>query len=105
MIDIVEIPTDGRDLGVANSTAPRAANVVSTQLDSLEYAPGFGVDRRFFLESPFRFQTESFKAHVIERLTQAQINVAEVVEVVETLGERLTLYVEDSDTADGGLIR
>jgi hypothetical protein len=105
VIDIVEVPTDGRDLGVGTSTAPRAANVVATQLGSLEYAPDFGVDKRFFLESPIRFQTESFKAHVIERLTQAQINVAEVTDVVEALSQRLRLRVENSDTTDGGFIR
>jgi hypothetical protein len=105
MMDIIEIPTDGRDLAVANSTAPRAGNVLSTQLGSLEYAPDFGVNKRFFLESPFFFQTESYVAHVIERLTQAQINVADLVEATEALKANLNLSVEESGTTDGGLIR
>ena len=42
MIDIQDF--QGEDLQIKDSQTPKAANVLSTQLASLEYAPALGVD-------------------------------------------------------------
>jgi hypothetical protein len=100
MLDIVKIE-DGEDLGLANSIAPKAANLISTQIGSLEYAQNFGVDLKFFIESPIEFQNDAFKAYLVERLTQSQINVAEVAEVLESLYSRFTFKVGEIAKSEG----
>lgn len=101
MLDIVEV-SDGKDLGMADAVVSKAANVLSVQLGTLEYEPTFGVDLKFFLESPLEFQNESFKAYLIQRLTENQINVAGVTSVLETLFQQLTFKVGDlSQNAKG----
>jgi hypothetical protein len=104
MKDIIEVPSDGRDLRVQNSVVPKAANVLSVQLGSLEYAQDFGVDLRYFLQSNLKFQNESFKAYLVTRLTQHQINVVEVLKTLQTFYEQFTFSVTDADNNSGGLI-
>jgi hypothetical protein len=96
MMDIVEIPTDGRDLKLVDSDIMKAGNVVTVQLGSLEYAPDFGSDLRYFLETNFEIQSESFKAYLIERLTQSQVNVTQVISVIDTLFEKHTFLIGGS---------
>lgn len=93
MIDVVEIPTDGRDLMTLDSDIMKAGNVVSVQLASLEYAPDFGSDLKYFLETNFEIQSESFKAYLIERLTQSQVNVSQVISVIDKLFEKHTFLI------------
>lgn len=103
MDDIVEI-LDGKDLGVADSIVSKAGNLLATQIGTLEYAPTWGIDLKFFLESPLQFQNESFKAYLIQRLTEEQINVAAVSDTLETLLQRLTFYVGDLSVNAKGLL-
>jgi hypothetical protein len=103
MLDIVTIE-DGQDMGFADVTSVKAANVLSTQIGTLEYAPTFGVDLKFFLESSFQFQNESFRAYLVERLTQHQINVSEVVEVLEALSANFVFRVGDANKAEGFIL-
>lgn len=100
MLDIVSI-TNGLDLGVGNSVAPKAGNVVAVQVGTLEYAKEFGVDLTFFLSSDFQFQNESFKAYLVERLTQNQINVNEVTEIIEALQKKYVFKVGDANKVEG----
>lgn len=79
MRDILTL-VDGKDIGLSLTTLPRAANVVAVQLGELEYAPTFGVDKRYFLNTDVLFPNDSFKAYLIKRLTEHRINVAEVLE-------------------------
>ena len=106
MIDIVSID-DGEDLTVSDSAVGKAANVLSVQLGSLEYAPPFGVDLSYFLQSDFQIPNESFKAYLVERLVFHQINVSTVVETIETFSRNLTFKVGDANQIEGeqGLIR
>lgn len=103
MIDIVKIE-DGLDIGVQDSIVPKAANVLSIQLGALEYAQDFGIDKSFFLQSDFQFQNDSFKSYMLQRLTESQVNVSQVVDVLETLFQQLTFYVGDAKKTNGGLI-
>ena len=100
MLDIVEI-ADGKDIGIQNSAVGKAANVLSVQLGSLEYAPDFGVDLRFFMQEGLQFPNESFKAYLTERLTQSQIVVSQVLSTLETFFEKYTFYVGDANDAKG----
>jgi hypothetical protein len=102
MKDIIETP-QGKDLLVYDSIVAKAGNVLSIQLAALEYAPDFGVDFKFFLQSDFKFQNESFKAYLVQRLTESQVNVSQVSETVDILFQQYTHSVGDIKT-DGGLI-
>lgn len=102
MIDITSV-TDG-DLFVQNAQTSKAANVLQTQLGSLEYAPNFGIDLEFFLDEDLQFQNESFKAYLIQRLSEHHINVNQVVETVERFYRQFTFVVGETSRS-GGLIR
>jgi hypothetical protein len=100
--DIVSI--EGADLGVQQSEAPRAANVLSTQIGDLEYAPTFGIDIRLFLESEFVIQNESFKAYLVQRLLEHQVNVIDVVTTIERVYHDLTFNIGNSSASGGGFV-
>jgi|SRR6478609_895232 len=100
MLDISQVP-DGKDLVLTETLATKAANVVSIQIGDLEYAPNFGVDFRYFLTSNLEFQNQSFKAYIIQTLSQNQVNVSNAVEVVEALYERIIFSVGDSKVKRG----
>lgn len=98
-LDIVS--TEGKDLRLQRTDVPKAANILSVQLGSLEYAPSFGVDLKFFLESDFQLQTASFKAYCVDRLLNNQINVMNAIETVRGLDETITYLIGDSDQGTG----
>lgn len=101
--DIFEI-NNGEDLVLRQSEAARAGNVLSVQLESLEYAPTFGVDLAFFLTSDFQFQNQSFKAYLVSRVLQHQINVANVLDTVETFYEKYTFNIGNTNETETGLV-
>ncbi len=103
MKDIIEV-NQGEDLDVIDSIVSKAGNVLAIQLGDLEYAPDFGVDLRFFLQSDFQFMNESFKAYLVQRLTESQVNVAQVIETVDFLFQKYTHYVGEIKRTPGGLI-
>jgi hypothetical protein len=103
MLDIIEIE-DGKDLLILDSVVKRAANVISTQLGSLEYAPDFGVDLKYFLQDQIQFQNDSFKAYLVQRLTEHQINVSEVIEVLDSFSSKFGFSVGDANQSSRGLI-
>lgn len=92
------------DLRIVDTIVPKAANVLQVQLGDLEYAPDFGVDLDFFLSPDLTFQNASFKAYLIQRLSESHVNVNQVVETLSTFVEKLTFEV-GSPEASGGLIR
>lgn len=94
MIDIFKA-LNGKDLDIREAESPRAANVISTQLGSLEYAPDFGSDMRYFLQANFQFQLESYKSYVIQRLTYHKINVLAVTELQRMLDGVVTFFLGD----------
>ncbi len=103
MLDIVKFET-GKDLKIENSIAPKAANVVDTQLSELVYAPGFGVDLKYFLQDDLQFQTSSFRAYLVQRLIEHQVNVTEVITTLETFLQSNTFFVGDAAPASKGLM-
>lgn len=83
MIDIIEFTPKG--MRIEESQTQQAANILSTQLGVLEYAPDLGIDIKYFLEEKISFQDESFKAYMVQSLAQRGINVASLVEVINAL--------------------
>jgi len=83
MIDIVDFDEDG--MVTYDTQTERAANILSVQLGSLEYAPDIGIDLKYFLDQDVRFQNESFKAYLVQVLATWGINVANFTEDIETL--------------------
>lgn len=100
--DIVSLT--GSDLGVEQTEAPRAGNILSVQIGDLEYAPQMGIDLRYFLESEFRIQNESLKSYMVQRLLEQGINVVDVVEVVETVYGEATFGIGSSNS-NGGFVQ
>lgn len=82
MIDIVSV---GNDLGLFDTQTTRAANILSIQLGSLEYAQDLGIDLKYFLSEDFIFQNESFRSYLIQILANYGINVASVREQIDNL--------------------
>ncbi len=103
MLDIVEL-ADGGDMNVMDAVVAKAGNVLAIQIGDLEYSPEFGVDLRFFLESEFQFQNANFQSYLVQRLTENHINVAQVVNVIESLLTTSTYTVGEIKEASGGLI-
>lgn len=97
--DIVTL--EGIDLGIAQSEAPRAANILQTQLGDLSFAPDLGVDLRYFLQSEFRIQNASFKAYLVQRLLEQKINVVNVISTISSLYETYTVGVGASEESEG----
>lgn len=95
-------PVDGQDLQIVNSITPKAANVLNVQLGSLSFAPGFGVDQKYFISDEFQFQAESFKAYLVQRLTQHQVNVAQVISTLNGFVQNNTFTV-GATVAPGGI--
>lgn len=103
MIDIAEVKT-GEDLAVRQAAAPKAGNVLSVQLGDLEYEPEFGVDLKYFLTSEFDFQNASFQSYLVQRLTQHQVNVTQVISLVQSVYEKYTYAVTGASENNGGLL-
>lgn len=104
MRDIVQV-RNGFDLGIADSDIPKAANILSVQLGELEYEKDFGIDKKYFLTQSIRFQPESFRTYVVQRLTENQINVSNVIGLLTALYGKYTFYVGNRNQNVKGLIR
>lgn len=96
--DIVSWET-GKDLGIQQTEAPRAGNILATQLASLEYATDFGIDLRYFLETEFQIQNISFQAYCVQRLLELRVNVVNVIDQVNNLFTTSTFLIGSSENS------
>jgi hypothetical protein len=101
MIDITSYNETTKDLNVYDTQAPKAGNILSVQIGSLEYAKDLGIDMNYFLSDQFRFQNESFKSYIIEVLANRGVNVANIESVINTLFTQLNIGVSPSETSTG----
>lgn len=99
-----DITSISGDLSIMESQAPKAANVLQVQIGDLEYAPAFGIDLAFFLDPDFNFQNESFKAYLIQRLSEHNVNVNSVIDMLDRFSQQLTFRVGDAGEKTGGFI-
>lgn len=102
MIDITGYANS--DLTVLQADTPKAANVLSVQLGALEYQKTFGVDLKFFLNPDFQFQNESFRAYLIQRLSESHVPVASVMTELQRFYLKFTFEVGDESVPGGGFI-
>lgn len=100
---MIDISGTGEDIRLYDSQVPKATNILSVQLGSLEYAQELGIDIDYFLSEDFEFQNESFKSYLVEVLARNGVNVAKVIELVESLSTKLTFEISPDETG-GGLI-
>lgn len=66
----------------------KAANVITTQEESLYYSQEFGIDLNRFFDPDVEIQTETFKSYSIQKLAENGVNVLELTEkkdILETL--------------------
>jgi hypothetical protein len=101
MIDITSYNETTKDLNIYDTQAPKAGNILSVQIGSLEYAKDLGIDMNYFLSDDFRFQNESFKSYIIEVLANRGVNVANIESVINTLFTQLNIGVSPSETSTG----
>lgn len=102
MKDIIDI---GSDLVIEDSQVPRAANILSTQLGSLEYAQDFGVDMKYFLQEGIAFQTASYVSYITRILANAGINVKSIVETVGRLQTDLDIDLKAAEESTALIAR
>lgn len=94
MKDIL-IVQNNMDLGVVSSAIPKAINLIEVQLGELSYAESFGIDKKYFLAQPFVFSNTAFKAYVVQRLSEYQINVAQVLDTVQAFLRKYTFQITE----------
>jgi hypothetical protein len=94
MIDIVGV---GADIRLFDSQVPKATNILSVQLGSLEYEPNFGIDLAYFLSEDFIFQNESFKAYLVQILANSGVNVASIDEALSSLYSNLNIELSPDE--------
>lgn len=102
MIDITSISNG--DITLIDTQVYKAKNVLQCQLGSLEYAKDFGIDLEFFLDPDLQFQNDSFKAYLIQRLSESHVNVNEVLESLEDFILKFIFSVGESQST-GGFIK
>ena len=103
MIDLIAYSSG--DVGTYDTQTTKAANILSVQLGSLEYAQTLGIDLEFFLTENFKFQNESFKAYLVEVLANNGINVAEIIDQVEALSSNYIFNISPEETSTGLIAR
>lgn len=100
MKDIISATTD---IGLFDTQTAKAANILSVQLGALHYAEEIGIDLKYFLSEEFRFQNESFKAYLIQVLANNSINVASVIDTLQSLYADYTFNLTPAES-EGALI-
>lgn len=109
MIDLTSISKTSdvsqADMSFYDTLTTRAANILSVQFGSLEYAPDFGIDLAYFLTESVKFQNEGFKSYCVQLLATYGISVTSVDEVIKTLMSEVTFNIPADETTDGLLAR
>lgn len=96
---MTDISGTGDDIRLFDSQVPKASNILSVQLGSLEYAQDLGVDLDYFLSKNFEFQNQSFNNYLVEVLTRNGINVASMKQVIHNLFEELKFEIKPEETS------
>lgn len=102
MIDIV---VSNSGVATFDTQTQKAKNILSVQLGDLEYAQDFGVDLRYFLSDDFRFQNESFKSYLVQRLSAYGVNVASLQDLIEDLFHSYNFGLTPAESSTGMIAR
>lgn len=103
MIDIYSNGTG--DLETFDTQAHQAANILNTQLGSLEYAPDLGIDLEYFLSPDYKFQDASFQSYLVQVLANNGINVATIVATVQNLYQDLKINLSAEEQSSSLIAR
>lgn len=101
MIDIIGVSSD---IQTYDTDVSKAANILSVQIGSLEYAQTLGIDLAYFLDEGLQFQNESFRAYLVEVLANNGINVTSIVEQVEALFTQMNINISAAEN-NSALVR
>jgi len=104
VIDIIGFTPEG-GMQIYDTQTERAANILSVQLDSLEYLPGFGIDLKYFLTAPIQFQNDGFKGYLIQTLASRGINVASMTTVLNALSTDYNFKLSPQEVSTGLVAR
>jgi hypothetical protein len=104
MIDFVGLNDTEDDFSFIDTDVKRAENILNTQLDTLTYAPDFGIDLEYFLNPDYVFQNEAFRAYLLQRLSESSVNVTSVIDILTTFTENITFNLGQSKQGNGALM-
>lgn len=104
MIDAIGFQPNG-DMQVFDTQTEQAANILETQVLTLEYRQDLGIDLNYFLNERISFQNESFQAHLVQTLAQWGINALNVQELVESLASQYIINLGPQPKATGLVAR
>lgn len=103
MIDIYS--TGSGELETYDTQTHRAANILNTQLGSLEYAKDLGIDLEYFLSPDYKFQDASFQSYLVQVLANQGINVATIVATVQNLYQDLKINLSAEEQSSSLIAR
>lgn len=103
MIDIYSNGTG--ELETFDTQTHRAANILNTQLGSLEYAQDLGIDLEYFLSPDYKFQDASFQSYLVQVLANAGINVATITATVQNLYQDLKINLSAEEQSSSLIAR
>ncbi len=73
----------------------KAINLLSVQLQDKNYAPDFGVDLDFFINSDYQISPVTFVTHLMKRLTDHSISVKQVQNQIDDFIADVAINIED----------
>ena len=85
------------DLTVFNSKIFKASNVLKVQLGDLFFQQNFGIDKKFFFSSEFVFQNESFKTHLVEKLSEWNVDSNISSDLARKFMRDIEIKINDND--------
>ena len=101
MIDMIGFDAGFNDITTENSDIHRAANILKTQLGRLNIYKAvreFGVDLEFFFQDGLLFQNSSFRAYLVQRLAESQVNVSSILSSFEDFKDELLITLSNAET-------
>lgn len=103
MIDIYS--SGSGELETFDTQTHKAANILNTQLGSLEYAQALGIDLEYFLSPDYKFQDASFQSYLVQVLANNGINVATITATVQNLYQDLKINLSAEEQSSSLIAR
>lgn len=103
MIDIYS--SGSGELETFDTQTHRAANILNTQLGSLEYEQDLGIDLEYFLDPAYKFQDSSFRSYLVQVLANNGINVASIIATVQNLYQDLDINLSAEEQSSSLIAR
>lgn len=95
MIDIDKF--ESGDIVFKDTNIHKASNILKTQLGSLAFNESFGVDVVYFLNRDLKFQNESFKSYLLQKLSENGIVISENYMLVDKFIQHIGFGVNNQE--------